>query len=64
MKWSSPKEPMPKNKEVFEVLIRHCNKELNLPDEIITGYWGDDNLYLEEGGELSFNWDVVGWRQI
>ena len=55
-----PNEP-PKN-VIISVKIRHCNPRLNLSDEIISGYMGEDNFYLKDGGELSYNWDILKWR--
>lgn len=50
--------------EELEVLVRHCNKDLKEPDQVVRGTWGDDGFYLSDGGELSFNWDIIKWRLV
>ena len=49
--------------QILDVRTRHCNKRLNLKDEIVTGKVADDGFYLLDGGELSYNWDIIGWRE-
>lgn len=49
--------------KLIEVEIRHCNPKLNLPNEIVSGKFGDDGFYLEDGDELSWNWDIIRWRE-
>lgn len=50
--------------EVIEVEVKHCNEKLNLDNQILTGHFEDDGFYLEDGGELSWNWDIIRWRSL
>jgi hypothetical protein len=52
------------DKELIEVEIQHCNKELNLPNRFVSGRFGDDGFYFEDGDELSFNWNIIRWRKL
>jgi len=61
--WVKLKDREPEHLLEIDVLIRHCNKNLKLEDRIVTGYIGDDNFYFLDGGELSFNWDIIEWRE-
>lgn len=51
-------------KGMIEVEVEHCKKSLNLKNEIVTGRFKEDGFYLEDGGELSINWDIVKWRKV
>jgi len=54
------KSPLGKN---LEVKVRHCNaKKLKLKEKTVFGKFKDDGFYLSDGGELSYNWDIVQWR--
>lgn len=61
--WNDIKYKEPKTRLLIDVRIRHCNVDLNLDDEIVTGYMGDDNFYFKDGSELSWNWDILEWRK-
>jgi hypothetical protein len=48
--------------QLLEVEIQHCNKKLKLKNEIVKGKFREDGFYLDDGGELSWNWDIIKWR--
>ena len=60
MEWKTGNIPPAK---MIDVKIRHCNPKLKLKDEIVSGEMCDDGFYLTDGGELSFNWDILEWRK-
>ena len=65
MKWVSVTDKCPATDRPIEVKVKHCNaKKLNLKDKIVSGKFGDDGFYLIDGGELSYNWDIIQWRGI
>ena len=64
LNWKKLKEEAPKQNQKIEAKVRHCNPELLLPDRIVSGFMGDDNFYLSCGGEMSFNWDILEWREL
>lgn len=53
----------PPSERLVDVKVRHCNPSLNLPDRVVTGREGEDGFYLHDGGELSWNWDIIAWRE-
>lgn len=61
--WHDVTHNEPKQGLLVDVKIRHCNDQLKLKDRIVTGYMGEDNFYLKEGSELSFNWDILCWKK-
>jgi len=61
--WIDINHKQPKGGEIIEAFIRHVNLDLNLADTIVIGYMGDDNFYFLEGGELSWNWDIIKWKK-
>lgn len=45
--------------------IRHCNKKLNLADEVVTLTKTSDGWYIDKGpDELSYNWDIVEFEEV
>ena len=46
------------------VEIKHCNPELKLNNKQLFGEFKDDGFYLTDGGELSFDWNIIRWRLI
>ena len=60
-RWNHSNNP-PEGKMVW-VKITHCNKDLKLDDEYVKGQMKDDGFYLDDGGELSFNWDIIAWSK-
>ena len=63
LKWQKTADAQPPEGLVIDALVRHKNPDLQLPDQIIKGYVGCDNLYLKTGGELSYNWDIIKWKE-
>ena len=49
---------------MIEVEIKHCNEKLQEPNQVVRGQFKDDGFYFNDGGELSWNWDVIRWRLI
>lgn len=50
--------------ERFEAILRHVNKDLNLPDEQMFLTCQEDGYTDDDGDEISFNWNIIKWRQV
>jgi len=61
--WKEIAHNEPKMNVIIKAKIRHCNPRLELPDKIVKGYMGEDNFYFIDGGELSWNWNIIEWRE-
>lgn len=59
--WKDIQKEKPPSHVLIEVRIRHASDKGD-KDEIVRGWMGDDNFYFEDGGELSFNWNIIEWR--
>ena len=45
--------------------IRHCNKKLALKDESVILTKTSDGWYIDGGpDELSYNWDIIDFKEI
>jgi hypothetical protein len=62
--WITGNGQRAKKNELIEVEIKHYNESLNLSNELTWGWFGDDCFYLQEGGELSYNWNIIKWRKV
>lgn len=62
--WINIRDKEPKENVLIEVEVEHYNSLLNIENKIIRGYMGCDNFYFEDGGELSFNWNIIKWRKV
>ncbi len=66
--WKDIKDAVFEIGDTFTAKIRHCNKKLEQPDQIVKLYHGEDNDYFQdENGErscdeLSWNWDVIAYK--
>lgn len=63
-KWTNGNGSKAPNDYIIEVEIKHCNPKLGLQNEFVKGFFGDDGFYLTDGGELSYNWDIIRWRTV
>ena len=63
MEWVYPPD-WPKQSQHIRAEIKHCNQSLGIQNEMVTGHFGDDCFYLSDGGELSYNWDIVRWMPL
>jgi len=58
-----PGDEPPADVEI-EVVVLHCNPDLNLEPRRATGQMRDDGFYFTDGGELSWAWDIIRWRKL
>lgn len=53
-----------KDGEKIECEIKHINKKLREPNQIIRGYFREDGFYFDDVYELSCNWDIIKWISV
>lgn len=63
-KWIKSNGQGVKSGLLIEVEIKHFNPSLKLANKIVRGSFGEDGFFLEDGDELSYNWNIVKWRHL